>query len=47
MLLDSNTPISPPGLNAAGTVPNGCARKNASVLYSVPENPRLPLRACG
>ena len=32
MLLDSKIPTVPPESNAAGTVPNGCASRNASVL---------------
>ena len=45
MLLDSKMPILPSGLNAAGTVPNGCASINASVLCSVPLKPTLPAAA--
>jgi hypothetical protein len=44
MLFDSKTPTLPSGLNAAGTVPNGCALRKPFVLKRmVPEN---PLRAC-
>ena len=36
LLSDSKIPTAPSGLNAAGTVPNGCATRNASVLCNPP-----------
>ena len=43
MLLDSNIPIFPSGLNAAGTVPKGINFIKSSVLYRAELNPRLPV----
>src|SRR6266542_758259 len=44
MLFDSKIPILPSGLNAAGTVPNGCAPMNALVLRSaIPLKPVWPI----
>ena len=45
MLFDSKMPAAPSGLNAAGTVPNGCAARKASVLCSVPPKPVRAARA--
>src|SRR5258708_26888755 len=46
MLLDSKMPVVPSGLKAAGTVPKGCADRNASVLIRLPPlKPTRPARA--
>src|ERR1044072_8490981 len=37
MLLDSKMPVRPSGLKAAGTVPKGCADKNAHVYVDTIE----------
>ena len=42
MLLDSKIPTRPPGSNAAGTAPNGCAARNSGVLNSRPRKPVRP-----
>jgi hypothetical protein len=42
MLFDSKMPTAPSGLNAAGTVPNGCASRNACVLRNA--TPLKPVR---
>ena len=43
-LFDSKTPTVPSGLNAAGTVPNGCASGKARVFRSLtPLNPVRPI----
>jgi hypothetical protein len=46
MLLDSKMPVVPSGLKAAGTVPKGCANRNASDLIKLPPlKPTRPARA--
>src|SRR6266436_3149721 len=46
MLLDSNIPVLPSGAKAAGTLPNGCACRKASVLKScAPVSPVRPTLA--
>jgi hypothetical protein len=42
MLFDSKIPTAPSGLNAAGTVPNGCASRKARVFRS--DDPLKPVR---
>src|SRR4029453_4286068 len=44
MLFDSKMPMMPSGLNAAGTVPNGCASRKARVFRSfTPFKPVRPI----